>query len=108
MAVGIAVVAVWLFLLLLRGGFWLMREDVAAPADGPGVVAVVPARNEADVVGKAVGSLGRQRYAGPFQIVLVDDDSSDGTADVARAAAGANRLTVIAGEPLPAGWTGKL
>ena len=53
MVLGIAVVAVWLGLLLLRGGFWLMREEAATPADGPSVAAVVPARNEADVVGES-------------------------------------------------------
>jgi hopene-associated glycosyltransferase HpnB len=103
MVLGIAVVAVWLGLLLLRGGFWLMREEEATPSDGPSVAAVVPARNEADVVAKAIGSLERQRYEGPFRIVLVDDNSSDGTGSVT-----GERLTVVSGAPLAAGWTGKL
>lgn len=78
----------------------------------PPVVAVVPARNEADVVGDAVGSLLRQTYPGPFHVVLVDDASDDGTAEAARRAAShegrADRLTVIVAPPLAAGWTGKL
>jgi hopene-associated glycosyltransferase HpnB len=41
-------------------------------------------------------------------VILVDDNSSDGTGDVARSLAGAGRLQVLAGAPLPAGWTGKL
>ncbi len=73
----------------------------------PRVVAVVPARDEADVVGRAVASLAAQEYAGEFHIVLTDDGSADGTADVARRAA-PGRITVIRGEPLPEGWSGKM
>ena len=82
------------------------------PAAWPAVVAVIPARDEADVVGESLASLLQQDYAGPFAIVLVDDESRDGTAEAARAcASGANaadRLTVVAGKPLPPGWAGKL
>ena len=63
---------------------------------------MVPARDEADVIGRAIGSLVAQDYPGSFRIVLVDDGSSDGTADVARAA-GSERLTVISGSPPPRG-----
>lgn len=109
--------AVWLYLLGARGGFWLCAEhdddgEPAPPANWPRVVAVVPARNEAAGIGACVSSLLRQGYPGPFAIVVTDDDSSDGTAQFARAAAAAenssHRLTVIDGRPLPAGWTGKL
>jgi len=81
------------------------------PAAQPAVVAVIPARDEAAVIDRAVVSLLGQRYSGPFHIVVVDDHSSDGTADVVRAVAaagGADRLTVAAATPVPAGWTGKL
>ena len=71
-------------------------------------MAVVPARNEADVIADSIASLLRQDYAGPFRVVLVDDGSTDGTADVARSVAGQRRLDVLAGTELPAGWTGKL
>lgn len=106
-------VAVWLYLIAARGSFWLSAERDGSgptPAAWPDVIAVVPARNEAEGVGDTVGSLLRQNYPGKFSVVLVDDQSTDGTADVARRTAGddAERLTVISGKPLPAGWTGKL
>ena len=58
------------------------------PAAWPSVTVVIPARNEADGIAETIGSLLRQDYAGAVQIILVDDDSSDGTADVARQARG--------------------
>ena len=66
--------------------FWVMqerddRDDPAPPPTWPSVVAVVPARNEADVIARTVGSLLAQDYPGPFRIVLVDDQSTDGTAE---------------------------
>src|SRR5579872_7377905 len=103
--------AIWIYLLLGRGGFWRMRPaefEGRLPAKPPSIVAVIPARNEAAVVGRAMESLASQQYAGEFHIVLVDDESTDGTADAARAAAGSHVLTVVRGEPLPKGWTGKL
>ncbi len=105
--------AIWLYLLLGRGGFWLARErdvDGPPPVRWPSVTAVVPARNEADVIEQSIGSLLGQDYPGPFRIVLVDDGSDDGTADRASAAArdDAGRLDVLRGAPLPAGWTGKV
>jgi hopene-associated glycosyltransferase HpnB len=69
---------------------------------------VIPARNEAAVVARSIRSLEQQSYAGAFRIVLVDDDSNDGTAVVARAADVSGRLTVVRAAPLPAGWAGKL
>jgi hopene-associated glycosyltransferase HpnB len=103
--------AIWIYLLAARGGFWRMRESVPAPpaaAPLPRVVAVIPARNEELVVADAVASLAAQDYAGEFHIVLVDDHSSDCTAARARQAAGAQRLTVIQAAPLPQNWAGKL
>ncbi len=82
------------------------------PSAWPGVAAVVPARDEADVIGASVTSLLMQDYPEPLTVILTDDQSSDGTAEAARLAAqsagGADRLTVLRGKPLPAGWTGKL
>ncbi|MFC0408249.1 glycosyltransferase [Roseomonas elaeocarpi] len=107
-------VAIWLVMLLGRGGFWRAldrddRDEAPAPSRWPSVVAVVPARDEADVIARSVGSLLAQDYPGPFRVVLVDDNSSDGTAAVARALPGAaERLEVLSGAPLPPGWTGKL
>ncbi len=100
----------WLYLLFGRGWFWRMREPEPARQAGasPRVVAVVPARNEAAVVEQAIRSLAAQDYDGPFHIVLVDDGSTDGTAEAARAAATPDRLTVVQAAPLPPGWSGKL
>jgi hopene-associated glycosyltransferase HpnB len=106
--------AAWVYMLLARGMFWMARErddlnePAAVPPSWPVVVAVIPARNEADVIGRAIASLLAQDYPGDFRIVLVDDASNDGTAEAARALDGDGRLTVMAGAPLPAGWTGKL
>jgi hopene-associated glycosyltransferase HpnB len=108
--------AIWLYLLLARGGFWLSseRDDGALPPlpAPPKLAIVIPARDEAEGIGACIGSLLRQDYAGEWSIVLVDDGSSDGTAAIAREAAAAfaspARLDVITGNPLPAGWTGKL
>jgi hopene-associated glycosyltransferase HpnB len=110
------VLAIWLYLLVGRGLFWLGRErdDRTATAQGPwpSVMAIIPARDEAECVGDTVASLLRQDYPGQFRVILVDDQSQDGTAGVAHAAAtalnAADRLTVISGRSLPPGWTGKL
>jgi len=103
---GALVVAIWLFILLGRGGFWRFRVVPPPPFTGPWprVVAVVPARNEADVVARAAASLAGQRYDGEFHVVLVDDHSTDGTGP----AAAHTGATVIPADPLLPGWTGKL
>jgi len=114
---GVLPVLIWTYLLVGRGLFWLARErddrdEPAAPAQWPAVVAVTPARNEADVIARSVASLLAQDYPGEFRLILVDDQSEDGTAEVARAAAAnigqARRLDVLAGQPLPKGWVGKM
>ncbi|WP_093607668.1 glycosyltransferase [Streptomyces indicus] len=106
--------AAWLWLLLGQGFFW--RTDVRLPARRdpdawPSVAVVVPARDEASVLPLSLPSLLAQDYPGPARIFLVDDSSSDGTGDLARALSaqhGGLPLTVTTpGEP-PAGWTGKL
>ncbi len=108
---GAATLAAWIYLLAFRGGFWRMESAEAMDAPSPplpAVVAVIPARNEAEVVGQAIRSLAGQDYGGEFHIVLVDDGSADGTAAAARAAAGDELLTVVRAAPLPDEWTGKL
>ena len=108
---GFLPLAIWVTLLVARRGFWLLRERdtqaVPVPATWPSVVAVVPARNEADVIQRSLGSLLAQDYPGDFQVVLVDDQSDDGTGDLARAL-NDDRLTVLTGGARPPGWTGKL
>lgn len=110
-ALGVIALLAWAYLIALRGGFWLIRErddrrEPPAPKAWPSVVAVVPARNEADVIATSIGSLVGQDYAGSFRIILVDDNSEDGTAAAAPSAQG--RLEVLRGQPLAPGWTGKL
>ncbi len=107
--------AVWLYLLFARGAFWRCNErddwELSEPARWPRVAAVVPARNEAEDIGRSIGSLLAQDYRGTWTVILIDDDSSDGTAEVARRAAAddtGQRLRVVASHGLPAGWTGKL
>lgn len=117
--------AVWLVLVFARQGFWLTAERdtrglPAEPAHWPAVTAVVPARDEADVIATSIGSLLAQDYPGDFRVILVDDNSSDGTAEIARGLASASpspegeglnkieRLTILSGQPLAPGWTGKL
>src|ERR1700759_5506038 len=108
---------IWAYLVLGRGGFWLARErddrdEPREPTVWPAIVAVAPARDEADVIARSIGSLLAQDYPGDFRIILVDDSSSDGTARAAREAADASdhpeRLTILNGAPLASGWTGKL
>ncbi len=120
LAAAVIPLSIWLYLLLARGGFWrsasparALGTHVTLPASPPRrVVAVIPARDEADVIGDAVQSLLQQRFSGSLQVIVVDDGSEDGTAEAAIAAAAAidarARATVIAGEPLHPGWTGKL
>ncbi len=110
---GSCVLVIWGGMILARGGFWMARErdtnDLPSrePPRWPDVTAVIPARNEADVIARSIGSLMAQDYPGRFDIILVNDASHDGTAEVARAVAG-NRIEILTGSPLPAGWTGKL
>jgi hopene-associated glycosyltransferase HpnB len=119
LALAMASGIVWAVLLFGRGGFWTCRDHDRAwravpPLGGrwPSIVAVVPARNEAECIGRSIGALLTQDYPGPFRIILVDDDSSDATAAIAaetaeRAGLSA-RLTILRNRQLPRGWTGKL
>ena len=112
-ATGLLSLAIWLGLVFAHGGFWLTRErdtnDLPpVPAHWPEVVAVVPARDEADVIARSIGSLLVQDYPGPLRVLLVDDSSSDGTADIARGLTGAHSLEILTGQSLAPGWTGKL
>ncbi|MGH8325262.1 MAG: glycosyltransferase [Steroidobacteraceae bacterium] len=113
--------AIWLYLLLARGGFWRIsrmlrpRSPSVAPAISPAgrrIIAVIPARNEADGIGRAVSSLLAQTLAPPVRVIVVDDGSTDGTAEAAKRTAqelgAGERLTVLGGRPPPPGWTGKL
>jgi hopene-associated glycosyltransferase HpnB len=104
-----ASVLVWLWLAGLRGMFW--RTDVrlpatVAPARWPSVAVVVPARDEAGLLPLSVPALLGQDYRGPVRVVLVDDNSTDGTRELV-AGRWPDVHLVAPGEPAP-GWTGKL
>jgi hopene-associated glycosyltransferase HpnB len=118
---------IWVVLLVARGGFWRAqparalaattieaagKAEVTRRGAWPALVAVVPARNEADVIGRALGSLLKQDYPGAFHVIVIDDHSTDGTATVAAATARdldlKDRLTVLTAKPLPPGWSGKV
>ena len=119
-ALGITAAALtaWVWLLLFRGFYWRMGPVFSAgdqqaadlPA-WPSVSAIVPARDEAEMVPRTLPSLLDQDYTGPFEVVLVNDRSADSTGEEALRCGSrgpAGRLRVVAGEPLPPGWTGKL
>jgi hopene-associated glycosyltransferase HpnB len=112
LALSILAVGIWTYLMLFRGGFWREMPKPApghVPADWPEVVAVIPARNEADVIGDSMAALLAQDYPGKFTAILVDDNSSDGTGAAAERLLGdRHRLVVVRNDALPQGWTGKL
>jgi hopene-associated glycosyltransferase HpnB len=112
-AAGVLSLLIWAYLVLARGGFWRIHTASAGGAQINALIAVIiPARNEADVVGRAIRSLLQQTGQKAVHIFLVDDSSADGTAQAARDAAiaegQAEQLTVISGASLPLGWSGKL
>ena len=115
-AIAFTTLAIWIYVICARGGFWLepLRHvpDVPAPARWPSVTAVVPARDEAACVADSVRSLLLQNYPGALSVVLVDDNSADGTGKIAKAEAAkldqTGRLAVVSGRPLESGWTGKM
>ena len=111
---GAVAALIWAYLLLGRGGFWRigkMIAPVAAPEPGCRVAVIIPARNEAAVIVRSIASL-LESAGESLHIFLVDDSSSDGTAQIARQAAASMgklaSLTVLQGQPLPPGWSGKL
>lgn len=109
--------AIWIYLIVAHGGFWRGREredfpirTAAADETWPAVTVIIPARNEADVLPRCLASLIAQDYAGALSILVVDDQSDDGTGDIVRkAASGAPRpVDVLTAPERPAGWTGKV
>jgi len=101
-ALGALALAIWIYLLAARGGFWRLLEETipsAPSASAPRVIVVIPARNEEASIAQAVQSLAAQA-----PVIVVDDASSDRTAELAREAG----AEVVTARPLPAGWSGKL
>ena len=99
----------WLYLLLGHGRFWRSAPGLPAarPNATPSVAVIVPARDEAAFIATTLRSLAAQDYAGPFRIIVVDDNSTDQTGAIARSIADP-RVTVLTGAARPAGWSGKL
>ncbi len=99
--------AIWVYLVLAHGRFWASTPELppATPAELPDVDIVIPARDEAQTIGPVVASLLEQDYAGRFRVTLVDDNSTDGTAERAGTAP---HLTILTGQAKPPGWSGKL
>jgi hopene-associated glycosyltransferase HpnB len=105
---GFACAGVWTYLVLFRGGFWRLRERLPErPEKAPlhaRITAVIPARNEEDVIEHPVRSLRGQVFEGDLRIIVADDESEDATAEVARR----SDAEVVRVGPRPAGWKGKL
>ena len=107
---------IWNLLLLFWGQFWLANQRLISSQQKlkfyPTVWAVVPARDEAEVISQSLTSLLNQEYSGSFFIVLVDDNSRDRTSEIARQTAERlgkiDKLKIISGQPLVQGWKGKL
>ena len=78
------------------------------PARAPSVGVIIPARNEAENIEECLASITKSRYPN-FEVIVVDDCSEDGTAELARTIppGNAKRLVVIDGKALPEGWLGK-
>jgi hopene-associated glycosyltransferase HpnB len=119
-----AAAVVWAYLVLGHGGYWRTGQrlppaaaEPARPAAGlarwPDVVAVIPARNEAAMLPVVLPTLLGQDYPSALTVIVVDDCSTDGTAEVAAALSPepgrpGRTLRVLAGDPLPPGWAGKV
>jgi hopene-associated glycosyltransferase HpnB len=117
-----AAAAVWAYLVLGHGGYWRTGQRLppagasAEQARWPDVAAVIPARNEAAMLPVVLPTLLGQDYPGALTVILVDDCSTDGTAEVAaalgpdpgRPGRPGRALRVLAGAPLPPGWAGKV
>lgn len=108
-------VIIWVLLLLFRGRFWLANQRIESNQNlsvYPTVWAIVPARDEAEVIGVSLTSLLNQDYVGNFFVVLVDDNSRDRTSEIAKETAKklnkSQQLKIISGKPLAKGWKGKL
>jgi len=99
-SVGFVTLAIWIYLTFFRGAFWKLRERLrhAIPAHEHAVTAVIPARNERELIGRAVASL----HAQNLSVIVADDESTDGTADAS------NADQIVKVTPRPPGWKGKL
>ena len=112
LALALIAAAPWVLvppLVMLRLGHSrsLTDESDAVPSDAPLVSVIVPARNEARNIERCVRSILSTTYRA-MELIVVDDHSTDDTADIARRAGGGDgRFRLIANVPLPNGWFGK-
>jgi hopene-associated glycosyltransferase HpnB len=108
--VSVLSLAAWLYLAGFHGSFWSSAPVLESrkPSGAEKVAVIVPARNEAQNIQASLSSLLAQDYPGELAIILVDDNSSDGTGGIAASLGAGGRLTIMQGSPLPPGWSGKL
>jgi hopene-associated glycosyltransferase HpnB len=106
-AIAFMALAAWLYLIFAHGKFWQSAPELtpATPPEFPDVDIIVPARDEAGTIGPVIGSLLTQDYAGKYRVILVDDNSTDGTAALAGKS---TNLDVISLRSKPPEWSGKL
>jgi hopene-associated glycosyltransferase HpnB len=110
-ALTIAAAVIWIGLWVAPWRPWSTTERLEAIADPEpaidlsSITALVPARDEASLIGTTIGALARQGRG--LRIVVIDDQSTDGTGDIARMTGG-ERCEVISGTTVPGGWVGKL
>lgn len=101
--------AFWIIVFLLPWRPWSTRESldgkIGVDCDLSNVTVLVPARNEAETISKTLTSIYHQGNI--FKILLIDDQSSDETADIASKLE-LDNLHIIQGDKLPADWSGKL
>jgi hopene-associated glycosyltransferase HpnB len=114
-AVASLVLGIWIYLIFLHGNFWLAdeREEnraAASKSGWPSLAVVIPARDEASVLPTSLASILAQDYPGKLSVIVVDDQSSDGTAEAARGVASKDgrSVAIVMGKALPSGWTGKV
>ncbi len=102
--VGFVTAAIWFYLATFRGDFWKLTERLkqARPQSDHSVTAVIPARDERELIGRAVASLHAQGTPTPLRVIVADDESTDGTG------AASNADLVVTVPPRPPGWKGKL
>ena len=115
---GVISLLIWLGIALHPARPWDFQpvgddeELLSVPPHWPSVAILIPARNESESLPHTLPGLLLQDYPGPFSVVVIDDRSQDGTAEIARKIAAdvqaTARLTVISGAPLPLGWVGKV
>jgi hopene-associated glycosyltransferase HpnB len=110
---------IWIGLLLFRGKFWLCNQQLNNDNNNnltlnsyPSVCAIIPARNEEEVIAISLESLLKQNYLGKFSLILINDQSTDKTEIIAKDTQikinSPHNLNIISGIPLEKGWSGKL